>query len=198
MRKGMPVAVLATLLAAGHAVAQERGERFSYSYAELGYFSSDRDDITTNGLGVRASYAIAPQLHLFADYIDLKGEFGPFNADSETIRIGVGVNWPSNRNVDLIGRVAYVSSDVNFNAPGLGGADEDGVGIEAGLRHRASSRLEITGSVEYVRFDGDEDDTSLNLGARYYFDRRWAGAFDIGYSDGNPTFMFGARYDFGR
>lgn len=186
-------AVLAASAVAGLAAAQER---LTYSYAELVYISSDYNDFTSDGLGINASYGIGSYLHAFARYSDLDGKFGPFDSNREWLEVGAGINWPQDDKTDLIGRISYVSVDQDVAAPALGGTDVDGIGFEAAVRSRRTEQLELNAGLQYIRFDGGADDFLIKLGARYNFDRRWAGVFDLDYTDGNPTVAFGARYDF--
>lgn len=191
MRKTTILGSLAALALAGPALAAESG--FSYSYAELGYIDTEIDDfdVDGDGFGLRGSFAFTPHLHGFASYadVDFDNDLG-----AQTLQVGAGVNWPVSPRLDVIGRLSYV--DVEVDA-GRFSADDSGFGLEAALRGRPMERLELTGGIEYVDV-GDSDDTSLGVGARYYFTDQFAAGGDLSFNDDGTTILLGLRFDFGR
>src|SRR3712207_8138301 len=50
------------------------------------------------------------------------------------------------RSLDLIGRLSYVKAELD--APGPGNFDDDGYGLEAGLRGLVGERFELGGSID--------------------------------------------------
>lgn len=195
MRKMMVIGSLLALGVAGTALAAEEG--FSYSNVELGYIDTELDDfdVSGDGFGLRGSWAFTPNVHGFASYSDLDFDH---DVSAETLRIGAGLNWPLSPRLDVIGRLSYVRAemDVSFG-PFSASVDDSGFGLEAGVRGRPMEQLEVTGSLDYVDI-GDADDTSLGVGARYYFTSQFAAGGDLSFNDDGTTIMLGLRFDFGR
>lgn len=196
MRKTTVFGSLVALgLLGGPALAAESG--FSYSNVELGYIDTEIDDfdVSGDGFGLRGSLAFTPKLHGFASYSDVDFDGG---ISGETMRLGAGVNWPLSPRLDVIGRLSWVNVEVDVDVgPFNASVDDSGFGLEAALRGRASEQLELTGGIEYIDV-GDSDDTSLGLGARYYFTSQFAAGGDLSFSDDGTTILLGLRFDFGR
>lgn len=198
MRKGMILGSLAALGLSGPALATDG---FNYSFVELGYIDTELDDFDASGdgFGLRGSVELTENVHLFASYSDLDYDF---DISGEELRIGAGYAWPLNPRLDIVGRLAYVRAEVDASVtiPGLGrinfGADDSGFGLGAGLRGRPIERLELTGGLDYVDV-GDSDDTSFDIGGRYYFTSAFSGGLDLRFNDDGTTYILGGRFDFG-
>lgn len=191
MKKATVAAAIAAMGLVGPTFAQDE---FSYTYLEVGYVSSELDESNADGDGFRVhgSYAFTDQFFGFASYSDQDYDF---NVDASVFEVGVGTNWALSPKLDLEGTVSYL--DASVDAPGFRGVDDNGLGVGAGLRGHVSDALELRGGVEYENFDKGGSDTTLAVGARYYFTKLFALAGDIGFNDDGTTWMLGARFDFG-
>lgn len=187
MRKGVLLGSIAALGLAGQALAQDG---FSYTYVDVGYIHGESDGADSDGFGVFGSIEFTDLVHGFASYSDVDYDVGPVDVSVDAFEIGVGLAWPVNRGLDFVGRLSYLSVDA-------GAADDDGIGLYAGVRSRVMDRLELTGGLKFVSFDEGDDDTSIEVGARYFFTDSLAGGLDIGLNDGAPTFVLGVRFNFG-
>ena len=199
MRKGLYLGLLAALGGvAGPAMAAPvpamAEEGFNYSYLELGYVKSELDDYNVNGDGfaLRGSYEFTKNVHAFAGYSDLGYDFG---VDATTMELGAGYAWPVSSNMDLIGSASYLHAEVS--APGVGSADDSGLGLGVGVRGRVYNVVELTGGLQYVDFDKSGNDTTFTAGGRYYFTNRFAAGVDADFDDNGTTWMLGGRFSFG-
>lgn len=178
--------LLALALSAPAQAAEPR-----YTYAEVGYLNADFDDIDEDGdgFGIGGSFAVHPNVHLVADYqdIDLDG-----NADANALSLGVGGNYALRPGLDLVGRLRWINQEIEV---GPFDEDEDGYGVEAGLRTMINAQLELNGFVKYVDID-DEDDTSLVIGALYDVVPNLALGGDIEFSDDYTAFFLKGRWYF--
>jgi hypothetical protein len=192
MRKAFAAVTLATLGFAGPAFAQQ-GEGFSYNLLELGYVNSEIDDADADGdgFGVRGSFAFAENFHGFASYLDQEFDF---DIGVEQFELGAGLNYTLTPALDFVGTFSYLNVDVDF--PGGGSADDSGFALGGGLRGRVSDLLELRGEIKYAELDDGGDDTTLNVGARYYLNRMFALAGDIGFNDDGTSLTLGVRVDF--
>jgi hypothetical protein len=162
-RAGLVVA--GTCAFAGSALAAEP----SYSYLEAGYQSANLDDPfdTLDGFTIAGSLAVTDRFHLFATYLDGDADFDlgfvDGSVDLKRFVVGGGLNVPVGTGVDFVGRLAYV--DVSADLLGVS-EDGNGYALSAGLRSRLAA-WELEGAVVYSDVE-DEDDTTLDLAARWY------------------------------
>lgn len=184
---GMLIAATAlTWSAFAQAAAEPR-----YTYVEGGYVNVDYDDLDVDGDGffIGGSYALHKNVHLLADYQDYDFDG---NADGNALSLGFGANFPLRQGLDFIGRLRYVETEIEV---GNQSNDEDGYGLEAGLRAMINPQLELDGSIKYVDID-DEDDTSFVIGGLYELTSNFALGGDIELSDDYTAFFLKARYYF--
>lgn len=192
MHKGLIFGSIAALGLSGSVLA---ADGFSYSYAELGYVSSELDDIDVDGDGfaLRGSYEFNERFHGFVEYSDLDYDF---DVSGEMLELGAGLAWPLNPNLDFVGTVSYVKAEVDV--PFFGSIDDDGFGLGAGLRSRVMEQLELTGGINYVSFDEGGDDTAFELGARYFLTEMFAIGAGVDFNDDGTAWTLGARLNFGQ
>lgn len=192
MRKGLVFASIAAFGMAAPALAESS---FDYSFVELGYVNTDLDDFDVDGDGfqLRGSLAVGGNVHVFANYSDQDFDF---NIDVKEYEVGAGYAWPVTSNLDVIGTLSYLKTEIDV--PGLGDLDDDGIGVGLGLRGRPLDQLELTAGLKYVDFDDIGDDTILNVGARYFFTNAFAAGVDVSHTDDITTWSIGARWSFGK
>ncbi len=161
-----------------------------YTYGEIGYINADFDDIDEDGdgYGIGGSYALHRNFHLVAGYQDI--ELGG-NNDYNSLLLGAGANFPLRPGLDAVGRAAWINSEVDV---GPVSDDEDGYGLEGGVRMMINPQLELNGFARYV--DLDEDDTSLVIGGLYEIARNVAVGADLEFSDDVTSFFLKARLYF--
>ncbi|MET3008677.1 Ax21 family protein [Stenotrophomonas koreensis] len=117
--------------------------RLSYNYVEGGYVATDSKGGDADGFGIKGSFAVHPNYHVFADYTGQETDLGKVDVDQW--RIGAGYNRGINSTTDLVARAAYQKFDPQY------GYDFNGVSAEVGLR----SQLHPV--VEGYAFAGYED-----------------------------------------
>lgn len=179
-------------------------EGLSYSFAELNYVKGDIDagsfgDIDFDGLAANVSYGfnenVFGQLGYAEGEIDDTIRGVRIKSDlADTFTLGVGAHTnPEGGRVNLFGVLSFVRVD---------DADENGYGIQVGIRGLATDSLELNAAVSYVNFGEDErgedvDGESYGVGAVYSFTPKVAGV--LGYSDDGDAvsaFNLGARIYF--
>lgn len=190
MRKAMILASLAACGLTGTAVASD----FNYSYVELGWMQSEFDDLDADGdgFGIRGSMEFTDALHGFVSYSDQSYDF---DVGGEFIEIGVGYAWSMSRNLDIVGRLAYL--DTSFDIPGFGDVSDDGFALGGYLRGRPTPSLEVTGGVDLVDYSEGGSDEQFGLGARYFFTKQFAAGLDMSFNDFGTTYTLGGRMTFG-
>ena len=172
---------------------QNQTQPFSYSYVELGYDESDFDlgggEIDGDGLTLSASWALTDDWHVYGSYAPADLDFG---IDLDTLAIGAGYRYPLQDDVDIYGRVLYISSDVDV--PGPGDADEDGLGLQVRIRYRVSDEFEVEGGIQHT--DVFDSDTSLQAMARYHFTENFSAGIGLTFAGDTDSFGINARYSF--
>jgi hypothetical protein len=188
--------VVMTVLAvpAVGAAQQSQTQPFSYTYVELSYDESDFDlggggDIDGDGLTLSGSFEINEDWHAYAAFGNSDLDFG---IDVDTWTIGAGYRYPLRDDVDIYGRVLYISTDVE--GPGPFGADDDGLGLQARLRFRVSDEFEVEGGIQHV--DVADSDTSLQASARYHFNDNFSAGIALTFAGDTDSFGINARYSF--
>jgi hypothetical protein len=174
-----------------------QAEGFSYSYLDAAYVNTDIDqfDEDVDGFALRGSYELTDNVFVFAGYADQSTSVAGFDIDLQTYNLGLGYAWPLGKALDVYGKLGYVSAEVD--AQGFGDADDDGYSLAVGLRGRAVEQLELEGAVSYVDLSDSGDDTTLDLGARWYFTPQFAFGIEGSFGDDANTYGLGVRWNFG-
>lgn len=164
----------------------------SYSYLDLAYVETDIDGFSSNadGFALRGSFELTDSVFMFAGYTDQSIR----NIDFETYNVGFGYAWSFAPTMDLYGKLSYVKAEVD----GRGfSADDDGYGIDVGIRSFVTDKLELEGVISYVDLSDAGDDTSFGIGARWYFTPRFAVGAEAVLSDDANSYGIGVRWNFG-
>lgn len=167
---------------------------FSYNLVEASYVSTEVDglDVDGDGFGIGGSVAFAPNVFGFAGLTDIDYDAG---ISATNFNAGLGFNWALNPALDLVSGVSF--ERVKVKVSGFGSDSDSGYGLNVGLRGRVGEALELTGGVKYVDLGSDLDDTTLSVGARYYFTPAFAAGIDVSDNDDGTTWGLAVRYDFG-
>jgi hypothetical protein len=170
---------------------------FSYTYVELGYAETDYDaigeaigsGIDGDGLTLSGSVAINNEWHAFASYGNGDLDFG---LDLDTWAIGAGYRYPLSDATDVYGRLMFVNVEVDV--PGFGDVDDDGLGLQARLRHWVNDDFEVEGGLQYLNVDGS--DLSLQAEGRYYFQDNFSVGAGLTFGGDTDGIAINARYIF--
>jgi hypothetical protein len=205
MRKTLVLSALASLALAGPAMA----DTFSYSYLEGGLFGDSIDDPDGNandlkggGLGLNASWAINRALFGFANLNGTEYEYRRAPTDEDDfsagrLGLGLGVHFPIGRRVDVVTGFSLqrLRLENDFYDTTL---NEDGWGMDIGLRGMIGERLQWTVAWHNVDYGRDNEDSSWSTGFRYYFTRTFAMGIDFASTDENQASgLIAFRWDVG-
>ena len=193
---GLVAATLALCpLLAAHA------EGISYTYADLGYVTTDLDgvDKDLDGFLLRGSLEIADDWFLYARYIDESVSFRGVDFDFQQYSVGGGYAWSFAENMDLYGKLGYTKAEVDVEDFGFGDAnvDDDGYELGVGIRARPIDIVELEAAINYVDLSDSGDDTSLGVAARWFITDAIALGVEGEFADDADTLGVGFRWQFG-
>src|SRR5688572_11284805 len=160
--------VLVGLMAANTLFAQTGP--ISYDYVNLDIGSGDVDDFDLDFYEVGASVSITESLFVKGAYFDSATEddidvgFGSGKIELSDYQLGLGFHGPLNANVDFAVSASYIR--VEGELFGFSEHD-DGLGVDAGLRFKATDRLELNVLGEYLEAGGDGE-AGYAVSAYYY------------------------------
>jgi Ax21 family sulfation-dependent quorum factor len=181
----MKRSLFALALAAAVPFAAQADDKLSYSYIEADYLNVDSD---ADGFGLRGSVEFADSgFYAFGGYSSV--EVDDVNVDVDTYDLGLGYAHGLSENLDLLGELAYLNSDVE-------GFDVDGWRGSVGLRGSFSPNFEGLVKANYI--DGDEFDGDFTgtIGAQYKFNPTWGITGEVEVGDGGEAYLLGLRASF--
>lgn len=167
-------------------------EDMSYSYIQASYVDTNLDNPDVDGDGFAASGSVEISEHFFIGAGLANQEFD-FNVDLNQWSVGLGGHMPLADNLDLVGTLSYVDAELET---GFGDIDDDGYGATVGLRAALTPEIELEGGISYVDLDDAGDDTTFNLGARYYFTPEFAVGAGVSTGDDVTSWNVGVRFEF--
>lgn len=201
--------ILATLLAASPFAASAAD--MSYTYVEAGWtqvqINDDfLDDPKGDGGYLRGSFAIAPQVHVFAGYSTVSKSYSLGTARMKVElaqpEIGIGYHMELSDRVDFTADIALLRLNDEVTISGLPGSngrykDHTSAGrATLGVRGKPSARTEawLKGGV----IDGSDIDTSFmgNLGGQVMFAQQWGLVGEIQFFEDATQYMVGVRASF--
>ncbi len=147
--------LLASLMIAAPAFAASGP---SYNYAEIGYTYLDPDDFPSeDGAGAGGSIALYPNVHVVADYDQIRGG----GVKAHFTRVAIGFNSYIDHRSDFIVRAGYFRSEA--------GQTDDGFLAEVGARAIFFGRLELNTFVTYYDDSAFGQDISFSVGGVFNF-----------------------------
>ena len=196
----MKTSLLALGLLAALPFAASAAENLSYNFVEGDYVRTPTEGRDADGWGVKASYAFAPNFHVFGDYSkqnadDNDSVFESSNSDFQQWGVGVGYNYEIATSTDFVALVAYRKLDLD--TPNI---SFDGYSVEAGLRNAFGEHFEVYALAGYEDFSKKRgvdlgDNFYGRLGAQVKLNQNWGINGDIRMDgDGNKEWSVGPRF----
>lgn len=107
-----PIGPVAPLPAAPQARV---GYKLSYTFIEVGYFSTHIDSVdeSTDGYRARAQLGLFDVLYVFAGYAREDLDFSGGDADSDSFELGAGAHLPLTSRLDVVGEASWIYDDLD-------------------------------------------------------------------------------------
>jgi hypothetical protein len=167
---------------------------FQYTYLDAGYIDSRGTlglfDADGNGFGVGGAYAFNRTVNAFADYSNQHFSGG---LDGSSYDFGVGGHWAIQKDLDFLAGLSWVHANVDT---AFGSANDNGLGVRAGVRYRYNNKLELQGGINDVNISGAN--TALDLAARYCLSDQFAVGGGVVIDNGSTGLNIGVRALFWR
>ena len=156
-------AVLAGVILSGFS-GNVHAENFDYNYVQGTYESIDLDGPDADVFRLSGSYELTPQFNFIGELAtgDIDNPTGGSDLDFDEVVIGLGYHTEISNSTDFTANVKVINQDTDFVG------DDTGYGVGVGLRHKLLENIEVNANVDFADVN-DNEDTSLDLGARYYF-----------------------------
>ena len=196
LRPLLITAVLVPAIGAAQEGDQQRPTQpdpFNYTYVELGYAETEFDlagggELDGDGFTLSGSIELTDEWHAYAAYGNADLDFG---IDLDTWMIGAGYRYPLRDDTDIYGRLLFVNLEADVPGPD---PDDDGLGLQARLRHRVNDDFEVEGGIQYLEID--DSDTSLQAEGRYYFQDNFSVGVGLTFGGDSDGIGVSARLSF--
>ena len=188
----MKMSLIALALASALPFAASAAENLSYNYAEGNYVKTDADGGKADGWGVKGSYGVLPNMHVFGEFN--QQEVDATKQDVDQWRVGVGYNVEIAPSTDFVARAAYNKFDAKH------GLDFNGYSAKAGVRTAFGQHAEVyalAGYEDYSKKHGisPEGEWYGRLGAQVKLNQNWGINGDIKMNrDGDKEWSVGPRF----
>jgi len=166
--------VFMLLLASAVATAQQSGHDYSYLQGSYTKINSDGALDEGDGIGLSLSYGLTPHVHIFGSYLGIDTNS---SANADGWKVGMGLNTPLSRQLDVVVRLSYQTTERSLPGPVGGTYDDNGLGFAAGARYAVTDRIELYGGLDYLDLDSGNE-TVFDIGLLFSISR----AFAIGIS----------------
>lgn len=170
------------------ALAQTGFGPIRWDYVEASLAVPDIEEI---GIEVEGSTAVTDKLVVFGTYRDFEADPG---IDRKTTSIGVGRRWNVRPNMDLMASASFAENEIDLPGPNL---DEDGVVIGGHIRGWVSPRLELGGAALLDNSIGSSTDTVVEFRAVFSAYRNLSYSGRIRVDEDESSLFIGARFYFG-
>ncbi len=177
------------------ASSSPQGSGLPYTFAEFDFVATDVDGFSDDpdGIAVHGSYAFQPNWFAFGRLEHLGGRAGGSSVDIDTLSAGVGYHLPVAPSTDLVFDLGLSHASTDSSAPG-GTADGLGYLVGAGIRHRASDKVELDVGLDYSDSEHADGNTALRLGAVYTAAPNLGFTAQLSASDDVDAFQIGVRW----
>jgi hypothetical protein len=189
MRFGVQLAAIGGALAAASAAAQEANRPLPYDYVFANYAMTELD---SGGIEVGGSIEVASRIHVFGAYQDWEVDD---DFDRTAFHVGGGYHWTLSPRTDFVAKLAYVQTDLDLSSQGSD-LDEEGLIASGEFRAWVGQRLELSGE---LFFDDSLDDleTVVELGAQLHRKNTLSFGGRVRIDEEDTTLLLGARFYFG-
>ena len=189
MRLGVQLSAFGAALAAASTGAQEASRPLPYDYVFANYAMTELD---SGGVELGGSIEAASRIHVFGAYQDweVNDDF-----DRTAYHVGGGYHWTLSPRTDFVAKLAYANTELDRpgQAPDL---DEEGLIASGEFRAWVGQRLELSGEL-FLDDSLDDLETIVELGAHFHRKNTLSLGGRLRFDEEDTTLLLGARFYFG-
>jgi hypothetical protein len=189
MRFGMQIAALGVALAAASAAAQEANRPLPYDYVFANYALTELD---SGGIELGGSIEVANRIHVFGAYQDWEVDD---DFDRTAFHVGGGYHWTLSSKTDLVVKLAYANTELDLSNQSTD-LDEEGLFVSGEIRSWVGQRLELSGEL-FLDDSLDDLETVVELGAQFHRKNTLSFGGRLRIDEEDTTLLLGARFYFG-
>ncbi len=174
----------------------------NWNFVEAAYLTGELDgfdqEIKPKGVGIKASALIGKNVILGVTYSTVSEDVDLFDTsvdvDLNQAAVSVGYRYGASKSTDIYIAASYQYMELEGSAYGYNDSiDENGYGIELGLRSMLFESFELAGALGYIDING-ESETAFSVSGYYHFSRQFA--IGIGYSATEDVDLYNASLRF--
>lgn len=171
------------LLSSAGAVHAENGP--NWNFIDVSYLSADVDGEEFSGLGIAGSKLVGEDFFVTGSYSSIGAEIEGIDFDVNSTSFGLGYRYGASATTDIFGAVSYQRAELDASYQGRSfNVDDNGYGLELGLRSLLTSQLEVTASMAKVTID-DESETVLSISSLFHINEQFG--IGAGYAQGDDV-----------
>ena len=170
---------------------------FNYNSVTATYGQIDFDDFDADGdiFGIEGSFAVSDSFHVFAGYGVGEVEDNISSIDLDQWNIGLGYNTSLSDKIDLVAGLSY--EYIELSAANQISIDDNGFGVNVGLRMAATDNLEVNAGIAYVDYSDGGDNTAFGGAVLYNFTETFTLGLSAEFDDDVTAYSVGGRIYFG-
>jgi hypothetical protein len=179
----------------------QAAESIRWDSASLSYQAVDVVGDKLDGFGFTGTNLLDENFFVAGSYSSVSYNISPYGSYSSEVEIdinafslGLGYRYAFSSSTDLFGVFSYQGIDVEPSFQGIL-QDENGYGLQTGVRSLVSENIELGASISYVDID-DESETGFDISVMYHFAKQFSAAVGYGKSDDVDTLSLSAVFFF--
>ena len=176
--------------------AAQAAESPRWDRASVTYQSVDLDGDKFTGFAIAGSKLLGEDFFVVASYGNAADEDSGFEIDFNTLSLGLGYRYALSQSTDLFTAISYEDIEVEFSYRNSSESiSENGYGAQIGVRSMVSEKIELSASIDYIKF-ADDTATGFSTSALYNFSDQFSAG--VGYSkiEDEDTLSLSAVYFF--
>ena len=197
----LAAAVLAAASFGASAAENTANTGISYTYVEGDYIARNMDadmntDVDFKGWGVKGSYEIADQFHVFGAYNKTNND-DFLDIDLDETQLGFGWHKSVADNADAIVELSWLRQGVDVSLLGVSADDHaDGYRASAGFRGAFNEHVNGTFKVNYTDGSDFKSEFTPSFGVEVKFTPMFSAVADAEIGNGTKMYSIGLRANF--
>jgi hypothetical protein len=149
-------------------------------------------ELDAGGLELGGSIEVANRIHVFGTYQDWEGDD---DFERTAFYLGGGYHWTLSPRTDFVAKLAYAQTELELSSQ-ASDLDEEGLIVSGEIRSWVGERLELSGEL-LIDDSLDDLETVVELGAQFHRKNTLSFGGRLRVEEDDTTLLLGARFYFG-